>query len=78
MNKPGLVLSGGGSRGSYQIGAYRALKDNGIEILSLIHILTEPVSNVLPHAHLTTDLPYSGWIPFFIEFTSFRSRIYIY
>lgn len=36
MNKPGLVLSGGGSRGSYQIGAYRALRDNGIEICAVV------------------------------------------
>ncbi len=28
----GLVLEGGGAKGSYQIGAYKALKELGIEI----------------------------------------------
>ena len=27
----GLVLEGGGTKGAYQIGAYKALKDLGIE-----------------------------------------------
>jgi NTE family protein len=32
MNKVGLVLSGGGSRGAYQIGVWQALRELGIEI----------------------------------------------
>ena len=28
----GLVLEGGGTKGAYQIGAYKALRDLGIEI----------------------------------------------
>ncbi|WP_372970076.1 patatin-like phospholipase family protein, partial [Mesotoga sp.] len=31
-DKVGLVLSGGGARGAYQIGVWKALKDCGIEI----------------------------------------------
>ena len=28
----GLVLEGGGAKGAYQIGAWKALKDNGLRI----------------------------------------------
>ena len=30
------------------------------------------VMNVLPHAQVTLHSLYSGWIPFFMLFTSFR------
>ncbi|MEG0378282.1 MAG: patatin-like phospholipase family protein, partial [Eubacterium sp.] len=36
MNETGLVLSGGGSRGSYQIGAYKALLDSDIKISAVV------------------------------------------
>ena len=39
LNKEyGLVFDGGGARGAYQIGAWRALSEAGVKILSLIHI----------------------------------------
>ena len=31
--KKGLVLEGGGTKGAYQIGAFKALKDLGINLL---------------------------------------------
>lgn len=36
MDKSGLVLSGGGSRGSYQIGAYKSLQDKGLGISAVV------------------------------------------
>ena len=37
--KIGLVLSGGGGKGAYELGVWRALKELGIsKYLSLIHI----------------------------------------
>jgi len=37
----GLVLEGGGARGAYQIGAWKALRDLGMEINALPALLWE-------------------------------------
>ncbi len=54
--KVGLVLSGGGVRGSYQIGAYRALYQNGIRFNAVVGTSIGSFNAAMIAAHQTRKL----------------------
>ena len=46
LNKEyGLVFDGGGARGAYQIGAWKALKEAGIRIHAVVELILHRLRN---------------------------------